>query len=399
MNAMVETNIYGHLSVYGYEKEHNKNRTIIRDRDEMVAFIKENITDVKEVRDEITGDAYAIGNGQGSLLILMGAAHKPEDLEKEYILRSGDFSDYYNKKIENPMILEYHMADTLKVKVGEVVKVRLNNVYGQIQTARLNVVAIVEMNNPILEAFFQGALPMESLKKIMGYGPNETGTLNVVLDNIDNLAEVVPYADELHNKLAVSGVHSFRLAERTYTETDLAKKRRRIRRESFSGAVVDIVSLLELRESDVQMESAMGIIGFVATLIILSIILVGVLNTVRMNIRERIREIGTVRAVGMQKKMVVRTLVMEVGLLALFSSLLGILASFGLMDLVSLITFPTKDLTVAVILSDGHILFKPPVKVILITIFTIISLVMLAAWFPARKAAKKPVSEALGHYE
>lgn len=541
MNAIVDSNIYGHFGVYGTEKDGKKNRAIIRDRDAMVELIKENIRNVKDVKDVLIGPSFAVGNGQGSLLLIMGVSHTPADLEREYRLLSGDFADFYNKSIENPLILEYHKADTLKVKVGEVVKVRLNNVYGQIQTAQLNVVAIVEMNNPILGAYIQGALPLMALKEIMGYGPNETQSLNVVLNNISNLAEVVPYADELHKKFtpelvfikgeftadgkkgkgvvavlksdkesiglyekyiivtngdikSFSGegnkailskslaelldtgpgsqiafsyppksegedikmslevvavfddhagdpqslafinekdffkscfdsppekydsalvntvfntenpltpalVHSFRLAERTYTQTDLNKKRRRTRRDSFSGTVIDIVSLQELNEEGQKVGSTMDMIGFVAILIILSIILVGVLNTVRMNIRERIREIGTVRAVGMQKKLVVRTLVIEVGLLAIFSSLLGILAAYGLMDLVSLITFPTKDLNFAIILSDGHILFKPAIKVILVNIFTIISLVMLAAWFPARKAAKKPVAEALGHYE
>jgi putative ABC transport system permease protein len=140
-------------------------------------------------------------------------------------------------------------------------------------------------------------------------------------------------------------------------------------------------------------------LGFASLIVILSIILAGVLNTVRMNIRERIREIGTVRAVGMQKKLVIRTLVVEVGLLAVLSSLLGILASSGLMDLASLITFPTNDINFALMLDDGHIVFKPAIKVIIINTFVTISLIMLAAWFPARKAAKMPIGEALGHYE
>ena len=48
-----------------------------------------------------------------------------------------------------------------------------------------------------------------------------------------------------------------------------------------------------------------------------------------MNIRERIREIGTVRAVGMQQRMVIQTLVTEVCLLWFFSVLLGIFLAYG----------------------------------------------------------------------
>lgn len=541
MNIIVDANIVSHLGVYSTEKEDKKSRPIIRDRDGMVALIKKHIKNVKDVKDVLICSSFAIGNRRSRNLYIMGITNSSTSLEKEYKLLSGDFTEFYNESIENPLILEYRIAEALNVEVGEVVKVRLNNIYGQIQTARLNVVAIVDINNPLLVTYGFSMLPLKALKDIMGYGQNEIQYLNVTLKNIDNLDEVVPYADELHKKLTpkpvfvkgvfivggknangviaglksdeesvalyekhinvtsgdiksfsgagnkvmiskslarilcvvpgemitfsyysrsreedvkmsfevatvfddqtddqkplafinemeffksyfdsplekydsdlgnsfLSGIntlipalaHSFRLLERTYTSLDYQIKTYFNRRASVNGTLIDIVSLKEINDRVQNYEKTLNMIGFASVIVILSIILAGVLNTVRMNIRERIREIGTVRAVGMQKKLVIRTLVVEVGLLAVLSSLLGILASSGLMDLASLITFPTNDINFALMLDDGHILFKPAIKVIIINTLVIISLIMLAAWFPARKAAKMPIGEALGHYE
>ena len=134
-------------------------------------------------------------------------------------------------------------------------------------------------------------------------------------------------------------------------------------------------------------------------LIIFSITLMGLLNTIRMNIRERTQEIGTVRAVGMQKRMVVLTLVTEIGLLAVFAALFGIILSNITMDLLSMITFHPTDINFTIMLDNGHLKFIPTIKTYATNIFIIILLTILAAWLPSRKAVKKSVAEALGHYE
>jgi putative ABC transport system permease protein len=148
-----------------------------------------------------------------------------------------------------------------------------------------------------------------------------------------------------------------------------------------------------------RVEYVGNILGRCMNLIVLSIIIVGISNTMRMNIRERIREIGTVRAMGMQQRMVIQTLVTEVCLLCFFSVLLGIFLAYGLMELSPLITFNVSDINLSILLKDGHPVFKTPLVPVAINIILALLLIITAVWIPARKAAKKPVAEALGHYE
>jgi ABC-type lipoprotein release transport system permease subunit len=199
--------------------------------------------------------------------------------------------------------------------------------------------------------------------------------------------------------LIASIARNWILADRTYTYADWQKRIKKISKGISCVPVVDVTTMKEMAQSLFQLESGINFMCFIAMMIVFVIILVGIVNSVRMNIRERIKEIGTVRAVGMQKKTVARILVLEIGLLALLSVTSGIVMAYITMDLLSILTFPVKNNILAVFLSDGHLLFIPPIRPVVIYAFVIIIMTMLSAYLPARRAAKMPVAEALGHYE
>jgi ABC-type antimicrobial peptide transport system permease subunit len=193
--------------------------------------------------------------------------------------------------------------------------------------------------------------------------------------------------------------HNWSLADRTYTFVDWQKKMKKVFKETSYVPVLDVLTLQEIGESLFKLESGINFMSFVAMLIVFVIILAGMVNSVRMNIRERTREIGTVRAVGMQKKTVAAILVWEIVLLALFSVACGIVSAYISMDLLSMYTFPVKNNYLALFLNNGHLMFIPPIRPIIVYAFVIIIMTMLSAYLPVRKAARMPVAEALGHYE
>lgn len=403
---IVESNLYGHVSVNIFEKEGSKTRFIIRDKDKIISFIKDRIPSVKEVKEVVIARTFAVGNGEGRMLRLTGVSAPSIESISDIVVLSGSLEPFSKGTVENPLILEKTRAKALKVKVGDVIKVRLTTVYGQVQTAQLNLIAIVEFKNPVMSMVIPGAIPFHTLKEIMGYKPHETQRLHIELKTLKNSDEMIVAADQLHREILsepdiIKGVlgDSWKLADRTYSQTAYEKKIRNIRKTSYNGSVMDIASMQEYEEDTFNSEKSGKLIGFIAVLIVVSIILVGILNTMRMNIRERISEIGTVRAIGMQRKTVVRTLVTEVILLSIFSTIVGIFAAFGLMELISMIQFHPSDLNISLILNNGHLVFKIPADETIFDIVMVLFLLILSAWLPARKAAKKTVAEALGHYD
>ncbi len=181
------------------------------------------------------------------------------------------------------------------------------------------------------------------------------------------------------------------LLPRTKTTDDFKKK--------MKATSLDVSTMYETASDILKLESALNIITFIAVLILFFIILIGVVNTLRMTIRERTREIGTMRAIGMQKKDVRNVFMLETLFLTLFSSLAGTAGAFLVMHLVSRMTLNMKDNPLGMFLVEDHLYFLPTFSGILFNISLILFIAAATAWFPARRAASLTAAEAFRHHE
>ena len=112
----------------------------------------------------------------------------------------------------------------------------------------------------------------------------------------------------------------------------------------------------------------------------------GIVNTLSMNVLERVREIGVLRAAGMTTRQVRRTVVVEAGMLGIVGSILGIgtglLAGALMIGLSGAaaglpLSLPWGAMGLAAVLGIG--------------------LSMLAAWYPARLASRLAIVRAVQH--
>ena len=167
----------------------------------MATAIKGHLKNIRDVREALTTAVFAVGNRQGRIMRLTGIAEPYENMLKNLTLLEGDFEKFKNGEVENPLILARHEAESLNVKVGDIVRIRLNTIYNQVQTAGLNLVAIVEIENPLMNAVIPGVLPLKALKEILGYQPHEASSFNIILNKLDKTSDIITYADDLHDKL------------------------------------------------------------------------------------------------------------------------------------------------------------------------------------------------------
>ncbi|MCF7934495.1 MAG: FtsX-like permease family protein, partial [Spirochaetia bacterium] len=126
----------------------------------------------------------------------------------------------------------------------------------------------------------------------------------------------------------------------------------------------------------------------------LMITMIGLVNTFRMIMIERTKEIGTMRAVGMLQKGVNRLFLLEGLILSLRGAFFGILAA-GVVGIgISLIPFKDGS-NFAILLDGGHISVPVvPMNILMITMIIVV-ITLLAVWSPARKAAKLQPADAL----
>jgi ABC-type lipoprotein release transport system permease subunit len=188
------------------------------------------------------------------------------------------------------------------------------------------------------------------------------------------------------------------LLRRTYTTDDYKKKYQDISKNKWKGTTVDISTMYETASDILKLESVLNIITISAVVVLFFIILLGVVNTLRMTIKERTREIGTVRAIGMQRSEVRNMFLLETLFLTLFSSAAGLALAFAAMKLLTLITFHPIDNPLGMLLVKGHLYFLPSFTGVAGSVLLIICIATGTAWFPARRAADLSPARALGHF-
>jgi ABC-type lipoprotein release transport system permease subunit len=189
------------------------------------------------------------------------------------------------------------------------------------------------------------------------------------------------------------------LLNRTRNSDEMRKKWAAQAGKKIRAATIDVNSMYESASDVLKLESVLNIITISSVLVLFFIILIGVVNTLRMTIKERTREIGTIRAIGMQKKDVQSIFIIETTLLSFFASVGGTVLAFIAMGLLTFMKFNVTDNPMGILLVNRHLHFLPGFGNVVFNIVLILVITMMTAYFPSKRAANLSAAEALRHYE
>jgi putative ABC transport system permease protein len=164
--------------------------------------------------------------------------------------------------------------------------------------------------------------------------------------------------------------------------------------EDWQGTRYQLSTISDYLQPLNQIASTLNIVGLVVVLILFVIIMVGITNTFRMIIYERTREIGTMRALGLQRGSVRGLFLLEAVFLSLGGALVGLAGAFVVGLVLSLINFGT-DNQFFVILREGHLSFKALPAQLIGNVAIVAVLTLLAALVPAGRASKLDPAHAL----
>jgi putative ABC transport system permease protein len=155
---------------------------------------------------------------------------------------------------------------------------------------------------------------------------------------------------------------------------------RAIHREAPAATVQDLGSYVQ--EQTKQLE---GFLNLVYAMLLLAIVVavIGIYNTLYLSVFERTREIGLLRAVGMERGQVRRAVRWEAVIVALFGTAMGVVSGV-LLAIAAVSGFADQ----------GVVLTLPWTQIVIYAIGGAIAGV-LAAVFPARTAARTNVLEAI----
>jgi len=194
-------------------------------------------------------------------------------------------------------------------------------------------------------------------------------------------------------------VREWTLMPRVKTSDEIEEMYDNIIKSAKKGAYLILTTVYEDNYGMLQWASIAKIISVASVIILFLITQIGVLNTLRMSVRERTREIGTMRSIGMQKNGIRDLFISETLLLTFFASILGICLAFAVMGLLSSIYINTTSEAFSIFVLYNHLHFITfPVKIFFYIVILLI-IALFSAYFPSKKAARLPPSEALRHYE
>jgi putative ABC transport system permease protein len=161
-----------------------------------------------------------------------------------------------------------------------------------------------------------------------------------------------------------------------------------------AGLDVEVRTWVELSSFYLQVKNLMDMIFLFIFSIVFTIVVMSVINTMSMTVMERTREIGTLRALGMKRRSVVRLFVTEGTLLAVIGCAVGLVLSAIAAAAVNFagISYVPPNFSDPVAL-----LVDIDAGKVAQAFFFLVVLAGGSTFVPARKASRMRVIDALGH--
>lgn len=309
-----------------------------------------------------------ISNGRASTIFIAEgiAPQAMEGLQAGLLSPEEERSGLYAKVIKKldpakpeSMQVSSGLAEMLHLKQGDTAALLSNTLSGQTNALDGTVGGLFNTGNAGLNDKF--AFMSLQLAQTLYDVPGGADRLTVLLRDD---TQTLPMRDHLQDKLRRAG---YDLEIHTWQELS-----------DFYNQVHDMFDM---------------IFGFIFS-IVLTVVVMSVANSMGMTVVERTREIGTLRAIGLKRSGVVRLFTVESLLLTLIGCGVGLtltlLVRYGINWAHISYTPPNSD-------SPVPLLVDVDAARIGFTALMMLAVGTLAAWLPARRAARQPVIDALGH--
>ncbi len=384
-SAMLEsasTLMTGHVNVGGFFKiTSGTSAPLVTDYGKVLAEVRRLVPEIDYVTVRGRGWAKGVSERSSMDLVLAGVdiAREP-GFRRVVRMKEGSLEELAKP---GTILLFEDQAKRLEVGVGDAITLSAPTARGVSNTADVRVVAIAR-NLGILSSF-NAFLPSDTLRALYQLNAGTTGALHLYLKDVSKAGQV---AARLRGGLAQAGWRVMEADPKPYWEKLMGK----VNSEDWVGQKLDVTTWEdELTFISWILSAILGITGLLM-FILLVIVVIGILNTLAIAIRERTREIGTLRAIGMQRTKVLSLFLLEAALLGLGGTAGGALCGVALAGAVNAAHLAVPE-SVQMFLMQQHLTMTVLGPAVVGRALFILAVTTAAALVPALHAARlKPIT-------
>jgi ABC-type lipoprotein release transport system permease subunit len=375
----------GHVNVAGfYKSTASSSAPVVTQYKKLMEIVRRDVKDLDYVVQRGRGWAKLISDS-GSMQVGIGGidiVNEPGFL-KVVQLKSGSLEDL---KRPDGLLLFDEQAKKLDVKVGDRLTFSAPTYKGTNNTIDVTVVAIAA--NIGMLSSWNTFMNDQGLRKLYQLNDETTGALQVYLKDLSKLRTV---QEGLRKSFAEAGFELLDNDPRPFW-----MKFDGVNRESWTGQKLDITNW-EDETAFVQWFVTILTVAATTLIFVLTVIIgVGIMNVMWISIRERTREIGTLRAVGMQRRSVLAMFVTEGFLLGLIGTGIGVVLGMTLTGALNAAAIQLPKGAQLVLMSEKLIVTPTPGWIVFAIGF-ITGAITLISIIPSFRAARlKPVT-AMSH--
>ncbi len=383
----------GHIFVQGRERlPDGRERRLIADDSVLIETMDEVIRPLVTYTKRSEFSGAMIFQGTSVRQNVVGADWDQEVfLRDRLVLVDGSFENMLRRNrdgVRNGIILTEEIAQRLMAQVDDRLTVRMQTVDGQQNVGEFVVAGI--SYDPGLFGQLSAYADLSYVNELLLVPAGSYQTLGVFLQD---LGQIEPWVERYYNALS----DRVQLFERTAADDDenpVAQLFRETTDEEWEGTRFRVYTLNDILSEVEQIVGLLNQTALVILVVLFVIIMVGITNTFRMIMYERVREIGTMRALGMQRDRVLASFLLEALLLAIGGVLAGLMVAGAVMLVLSRI-YLGLDSPIFILLRNGYFTFSVSPLQVLMNTGVVASLTLLAALVPSRRAARMAPVDAL----
>ncbi len=387
--AMMEsatTLLTGHVNVGGFFKiTSSSTAPLVSDYPKVLEVVRRLAPEIEWDTDRGRGWAKAVSETKSMDLVLVGVNIANErSFSRVVRVKEGRLEDLAQP---GTVLLFEGQAERLKVRVNDELTLSAPTDRGVNNTADVRVAAIAQ-NVGLLSAF-SAYITGPTLRQLYGINSRTTGAIHLYLKDPGDADRV---AARLRAGLQAAGWRVMDPDPQPYW----MKLMQTVPNQDWTGQKLDVTTADEEMGQFKQFIAALRIVTVLLAIILMFVVIIGILNTLAIAIRERTREIGTLRAIGMQRRKVLWLFLLESALLGLAGAgggaLVACLVAAGLNA--ARIALP-ESAQVFLAQERLHFLLQPRL-VLGVTLF-LAGVTVLASLYPARRAARLRPITAMHH--